>query len=747
MSGGGHVALPGHLTPFFGRETEMRELARLLDESRVLTVLGAPGSGKTRLSIEVARAVAPRFEDGVCFVELAPARGDAQVLNAVGAALGVPEQPDQSSLEGVVRRLAPAELLLILDNCDHVVQGAGQLATRIAHEAPAVRVLSTSRTALHVDGEQVWVVPELTKDASMSLFVDRAVSATGKGFEPTHEPIVGRICDRLDHLPLAIELTAASVRVLSLAQILERLDDASSLMANSAHLSASRHYTMDAAIDRSYHILAPTEQQMFDRLSVFAGDFDLEAVEAVVVDDPPRTDPLRTLTTLIDHSFVIAEAVSHDTMRYRILEPLRQYGAVHLTKRGETNRIRRRHAEHYVGVAQQADAELTGPRSRRAVLWMTRDRSNFELALTWAREEADGLGLELASALVYYEIFAGRVNQARTWLEEMLRLPGIDETGLALGLLGLLTCRQRDYARAREHLERALALELTTGDELAAARCRMFLALVTASEGTPSRALPQFDDVMSTFRRHGDHRYLGWTLILSGWARYAIGDLDGGDEHMRTALAAPPRAADPQIAVFAHSGLSYSAGLAGNHRDQRSQLAAIRDAYDEAGDHAVDIAAEPDWLWSAVRLAANEGRTRAALRLAGAAHDLARRGGNLPTVLLTGDVDELVNDLRAHTGPQLADRLVTQRATMTMRELLAQALTEPDDAHHPLSAREAEVAELVGQGLSNGDIAEKLFISRRTVESHIVHIRTKLGLPNRHALMRWLLETSQGTLA
>jgi predicted ATPase/DNA-binding CsgD family transcriptional regulator len=733
-SGSGSPHLPPRLTRFFGRQSESVELEELVPQTSLVTLTGAPGCGKTRLGIELGARLAHQFPDGVWLVELAPITDPDSVAHTVGAVLGVAEKAGRPTAETLTEALAGADLLLVLDNCEHVIDAAALLARRLVADCPGVHVLATSRVALGVPGEQVWRVPPLAAEFAVELFTDRAgLVAGGQPSGDADGALVAQICDRLDGLPLAIELAAAWTRVLSLPQILDRVDTSIPTLRTGMRDVAPRQETVEATVDWSYRFLVPAEQRLFDRLSVFAGGFDLEAADAVAAPD----DVLQGLTTLVDHSLVGAEPPADGGMRYRMLEPVRQCGAACLAGRGESEMIRERHAEHYLGVARRADRMIRGNERVAALGRLAEEEGNLLAALDWARARRPELALGLCAALARFWELRGRVNDGRAWLDQMLAVETPDRRlrATALARAGRLAWRQRDYERARALLDESVAIERALGDQVAVARRLRSLALVALTEGDTDAAIALCEQSMEVFRSHGDEQGLAWALEYLGWAHYVGSDVAAGNELMREAMAVNRAVGDPALTADALLGLAYGAHEAGDRDAQRRHLTAALAAAREAGG----IVGEPDWLWATTALAANEGRYRAALRLAGGADAVSRTGGANLNEQFMLHLYPLLERARREVGAARADGLMADGARMSIDELIAEAMAEPGEPDDPLSPREHEIVALVAQGRTNGEIADELFISRRTVESHVDHVKQKLGMSSRNEVMAWWL--------
>jgi predicted ATPase/DNA-binding CsgD family transcriptional regulator len=731
---------PAWLTHLFGREPEIAALGSVLDDARLVTLVGPPGAGKSRLSVEVADRVEPRLVDGVHVVELAPLADPRATAGAVGSALGIAEQPGRPMADTLVEALAEREVLLVLDNCEHLVAEAAEIVHRLLVECPSVSVLATSRVPLQLSGEHVWNVKPLDEAAAVEMFLDRALLATSD-FPTGDAPrrLIREICERLDGLPLAIELAAAWTRVLSPTQIVERLDRALPMPKSGIRRETPHHETMDATVDRSYGLLDASAQALFETLSVFAGGFDLPAAEAVAA---PGEDVLTGLTSLVNHSLVLTEPAAVETMRYRQLEPVRHCGARRLVARGDHDVVRGRHAEHYLDVARCAAVELRGDQRGAALRRLEREEGNVLGALDWTRVHHSELGLRLAATLAPFWELRGRVNEGRAWLDEMLAIGAPERAlrGTALARAGRLAWRQRDYAPARRMLEESLGIARELGDAVAVARRQRGLALVPMTEGDTATATELCERSIAACRAHGDDAGLVWGLIFLGLTRYIAGDLTGGDHHIDEALTLNRRVGSVAATVAGNLYASYAANRRGDLPAERTHIVEVLAAMRQPGG----IVEEPDWLWASAALAAGEGRNEATLRLAGAAQALSRRTGSHINEQFMDSLDDVVTQARRHLGRARSDRLMADGAAMTFEQLMAEAeAMAGEGADHPLTPRETEIAELVGQGLNNVDIAQRLYISHRTVESHVEHIKRKLEVTTRHQVVMWALGQSE----
>ena len=377
--------LPAQLTSFVGRAGQIDEVRALLLDNRLVTLTGAGGAGKTRLAVEVAGQLAEEFEDGVWWVDLAPVADPVVVPITVARTLGLPDQPGRSPLETVQRFIGDRKILLLLDNCEHLLDACGDAITTLLNGCPQLTILTTSREPISVPGEVTWRVPSLSlHDEAVALFTDRAQRA-----RPTFRAagddadLVADICRRLDGMPLAIELAAARVRALSLRQIADSLNDRFRLLTGGARNALRRQQTLRASVDWSHALLTEAEQILFRRLGVFMDGFDLEAAQAVAATtEAEQFQILDQLSLLVDKSLVIADDES-GVMRYRLLETVRQYALEKLGESGEADVVRNRHRDHYVAPQPRWKATM------RLIGWAEAEIGNLRAAHTWSIDLAE----------------------------------------------------------------------------------------------------------------------------------------------------------------------------------------------------------------------------------------------------------------------------------------------------------------------------------------------------------------------
>ena len=496
--------LPVPATAFLGRESELVEVLSLLsrEDTRLLTLTGPGGTGKTRLALQAAAEACDSFPDGIWWVPLAPLRDPTLVLETAAQVVG--------SKNGLAEYIADKEMLLLFDNFEQVVEAAHGIASLLSY-CPKLDILVTSREPLHITGEQEYPVPPLVHEEGVGFFLARA-RAVRPDFAP--DEVVSEICARLDDLPLALELAAARVKALSTAQILERLEQRLPLLTGGARDLPERQRTLRATIEWSYDLLTAEEQRPFARLAVFRGGCTLEAAEEVAEAD------LDVLQSLVDKSLL-----RHSNERYWMLETIREYAGEQLGGSDEGEELRRRHAEHFLALAEQAEPHL----GRNPEEWLERletEHDNLRAALDWLEASGDSqLALRLAGALVgFWE--TGHLTEGSHRLENLLAGDERSTGARAKALDGaaLMARQSGDSSTARLRAEEALALHRELGDAWGTANSGVMLGLAVADESDFSRARQLFDDSVTLFRDADDEDNALWTTRLLAWAYEELGD-------------------------------------------------------------------------------------------------------------------------------------------------------------------------------------------------------------------------------
>jgi predicted ATPase/class 3 adenylate cyclase len=679
--------LPVQLTSFVGREEEIAEVKGLLDRTRLLTLTGAGGSGKSRLALQVAAELLLEFKDGAFFADLSSVTDPALVPSVVAKALGVAEVAGRAILEAIKERLRHQELLLVVDNFEQVAE-AGPMLEQLLTAAPKLKVLVTSRLVLSLRGEQAYVVPPLElpdperlpdvrtlgRFEAVRLFTERAL-AVRPGFRVTDEnaPAVAEITARLDGLPLAIELAATRIRVLTPEQMLPRLQQRLTLLTTGARTVPDRQRTLRNAIAWSYDLLDAAERRLFARLSVFNGGWTLESAEAVCDPEGLGLGALEGLTSLVDQSLVRTAEPAAGHPRFSMLETIRDFAQEQLAAWGDPAPVLRRHAGYFLGLAVAAEPHLTADDQGEWLDRCDREHANIRAALRWAIEagEADR-AQEAAGALWRFWQQRGHLTEGRHWLEELLALPsGQGRTparAKALTGAGGIAWWQEDIAAAGGFYEEALAIERELGDPARIAEALYNQAFIAGAGGDFDAAARLFEESLELFRRAGDE--LGVTRVL--WMivipDLAAGNWDRPIANAEEAVATWRRAWDRFHLADALVWLGVVYARAGRRADARSAVLEALQLFREV-DSPMGIVSV---VLSLSYLARWEDRYEDALRLAGAGESLREQvGGRAPLDFLAGFLGDPEAEARAHVSEEAAQRAFQEGRTMSADEALA----------------------------------------------------------------------------
>jgi len=550
--------LPAALTSFVGRERELAEAERLLGATRLLTLTGAGGCGKTRLALAVAAELdeLAQFEDGVWWVGLAGLQDGALLPQSVITALRLPEDPGRDGTEHLGRLLGPRELLLVLDNCEHLLPACRTLVGPLLSSCPDLTVLCTSRSALALPGETVWSVapmrlppasarpdPEALADSEAGrLFLARATSALPSfTLTPGDAPAVADLCRRLDGIPLALELAAAWVRILSPHQIAERLDDCFRLLSRGRVGDLAHHQTMRAAVDWSYDLLDEPERALFRRLAVFRGGLSLAAAEAVAAGPEPVADDLLVaLAGLVEKSMLQAQPAAGEDPRYRLLEPLRQYAAERLEEAGEGEAVRQRHLAYFAALTEEAEPELTGPAQGSWLDRLDREHENLRAAMAWGLAGGDAeAALRVAASARWFWLRRSHTVEGLGWCERTLERNAGAPPALrakALNAAGTLAWRQSRYPLARHYFEQAVALMRDIGDERGVGLVAGNLGIVATEQSDYVAGQRYFQDSLAASETFGDLRGQANGHLNLGSISLNRGQLDVAREHYERSL-------------------------------------------------------------------------------------------------------------------------------------------------------------------------------------------------------------------
>ena len=611
--------LPARLTSFVGREGEVDEVRAQLGRERLVTLTGPGGAGKTRLALEVAALAIGDFPDGARLVELAPLSDPGLVPQAVAAVLGVREGPGRSLEASIGEYLRNRRLLLVLDNCEHLLDAWAAGLQQVLQACPGVRVLATSRQALGIPGEVTWLVAPLpappvaagdvdpaaaTGWAAVRLFVERARAAR-PGFALTDGNVaaVVQICRRLDGLPLALELAAARIKLLAPEQIAARLDDRFRLLTGGSRTAVPHHQTLLAAVEWSHELLDPAERALFARLAVFAGGFTLELAEAVGASPPVGAeDVLDLLTHLVDRSLVLFEPRTDGT-RYHLLETLRDFGLQRLAAGADEAATRARHAAALVDLAVSADGRLNGPGQVDTLKELEAEHENLRAALYFLLERGEGVAaLRLSGALARFWDRRGHLTEGRRLLDDVLALtagldgpagPDADE-GSAAEALGLraralngaanLAHAQGDFRRAVALHEAALALRRRLDDRRGVAASLYNLALAAGEVGDFDRAAALHGEALALRRRLGDRWGTALSLASLGLAAQMQGEDERAVALCQEGLAIARALDDSRLIAYTLLNLGRSLHHQGNVPAARAALTESLERFDGLAD-------------------------------------------------------------------------------------------------------------------------------------------------------------------
>jgi predicted ATPase/DNA-binding SARP family transcriptional activator len=659
--------LPAPVTRFIGRDEELALVRDLVAVNRLVTMTGVGGVGKTRLAIETARRLAPSFADGIAFVDLAPLADGVLVPDQIATALGLREKSSTDAIDRLVGHLRDREMLLVLDNCEHLLRVCASVATRLLATCPTLRILATSRELLGVAGEAEASVPPLGIRAegdpalrgsdAVRLFLDRA-RAVRPGLADDDATIasVARICTELEGIPLAIELAAARARVLSTTEIGERLHDRFRFLVSWRRLTAARHRTLREAMDWSHDLLEPAAQRLLADLSVFAGGCTLEAIEQICTFDSGAT-ALDHVQRLVEASLVTVDQGT-ETTRYRLLETVREYGAARLAEAGRAEELHRRHAEHFATVAEQAWGPIRLAATQAAALARLRaDRDNFRTALGWSLDRGEpGYALRITDTLWRYWWGEGESSEGQTWLERALAADSGDDprrrARCAIGLaslrwsLGNVVAAEAPAAEARRLAEQI-------GDNVIAANATNTLGLIAHGREDFERARTLFEE-SAALTRASDNTPEGraWNLAIAidnlGTTFHELGDDDAARRQYAEAREINAGLADREGVAMNDLHLSVLDAEAGRIAEARLRLHSALTVYDSVGF----LHYQAECLETAAAVANGLGEPKEAAYALGAAAHIHRELANQPVPFMARLREREAATARASLGDE-----------------------------------------------------------------------------------------------
>lgn len=803
------------LTRFIGRERELAEVCQLVATSRLVTLTGAGGCGKTRLALHIAGRMSNHFPSATALADLALLREPSLLPQLVAQALDIYETPNRPLDQSLLLAVQARSMLLVLDNCEHLADACAELTQSLLAHAPHLHVLATSRVPLGLPGEVTYYVPPLAvpPDAARTssgdlpaddwlrfdairLFVDRA-QAVVPGFALTEQnaQLVVDICRRLDGIPLAIELASARVRVLSLEQIDARLEDRFSLLVSTQRVNdAPHHQTLRATMDWSYDLLTPGERVLLRRLAIFEAGFSVDMVEAICTgEEVARGQILDLLSALVAKSLVVAETLTRSEARYRLLATIREYAHEKLDAAGEAVNLRDRHLELFVWRAEETAPKLIGPHQQIWFAWLDAEHDNIRAALAWALERRRiAEGLRIAEALYQFWEIRNFRHEGLAWFEQLLAYaddaitPAVHAGGYTYA--AFLAEFLGDGAAALRYGQRAVAIGEAAGDA-----GKPILGFALAGLGSGLRATGDLeamyallDQYLTIFRSLGDayEYHLNMGIMIKGETALALGLYDEARAALDESLAMARAAGDIfRIAMtlnclgdlarcedhFAEAQPAYEEGIAllrsiNAARDLASLLHNLGHACLRLGDteraarcfeeslaiqqaqHNTAGMAECLLGFAALAVARNRpcdaARLLAAVKAGGWESHVAKwpatfREYERTTALVRSRCTDVERQAAQGAGAQLSLEAAVAEALRPTAPIVEANVAERTN---PLSVREQEVAALIAAGLSNGEIADRLVLSKRTVEHHVANIFARLGYTRRAEIVRWAIE-------
>jgi predicted ATPase/DNA-binding CsgD family transcriptional regulator len=797
--------LPAPVSSFVGREAELAAVRALVAGSRLVTLTGAGGAGKTRLGLEVAAGLSTEAGDGVWFADLAPLGDPDHVAVTVADVLGVRPEPGRPVPDALVAAVGGRSLLVVLDNCEHLIGACAKLADTLLRGCPNLALLATSREPLGIDGEYVYPVPSMGVPAdgddagairaseAVRLFEDRA-AAQGvplAGDEETAE-VAGRICRRLDGIPLAIELAAARLRGMPPAELEARLDERFALLTGGSRAALPRQRTLRAMVDWSWELLTGAERMLLARLSVFAGGFGLAAAEAGAAGgEVPAGEVVGLLGALVDKSLVQFDRTETCPARYRLLETVRQYAAGQLDALGPAaaQAARTAHRDYYLALAETAAPQLVATDQAEWLGRLDAELGNLRAAIAFSLTQPDPEpGLRLAASLWVYWQARGHAVEGADALRALLDAPASQEPTLlrarALAAAAHLFENTGSYAIAGDYCQEALAIARAAGDDYLVADLLFEQAWVLSRQGQPDAALPLIESGLGLARRLGNPLLTARLLYARSLAAYVAGDQAGAARYAAEALPLSRQAGD-------RLQVGKVLGTLGNHELAAGDLDAARRHLAESLDIARALDDRSGIGYQTFNLGLAEylgGAPGAAEVLFAESLDLARRTGMRSQVAyallglalagrgqadpgwsarLHGAADQAFADLgvaveplesrladldherlRAAMGAEAFDAEYAAGRTLAMTRVLAAhgprdaaagqaGVVVPGEAVTVLTPRQLDVLKLVAQGLSNPEIARRLALSEHTIHRHLANILRNLNLSSRAAAVAW----------
>jgi non-specific serine/threonine protein kinase len=682
--------LPATFTSLIGRDKDIAAVQDYLTnpDIRLVTLIGAPGIGKTRLSIAAASESLGEFSDGVFFVALAPLDQPSLIPSATLRALGYIEKNNLSPEEHLIDGIANKRMLLVLDNCEHLIEDVAPLASSLLSACSRLKILTTSREALQIPGEWLYSVPALdmpkeyaivdvetvSEFPALVLFAERARAARSD-FALNIENIraVASICSQLDGLPLAIELIAARVKTLSPEQIAARLDARFALLTGGSRIAPSRQQTLRATLDWSYELLTEMERELFRQLSVFAGGFTLEALESVALLDSNQPI-LDALSRLVDKSLLLVE--QQDQPRYRFLEPIRQYARDKLNETREANLIQDRHLNYYLRVAEEAEPYLFGVVQQDWKNRLELDHDNLRVALAWSLESNQiEAGLKMAGALAWFWHSKGHLSEGNLWLEKLLA-SGIGTQGKerakALRASSILSTGTGDYSQARAFAESSIKLYREVGDNRGAGLVLADLGASLHWDGKEEEAIESLEESLRLLRATGERWGIAYALLWLGDTWFRMGDTTRAATSWEESLRLTQELGDHYLIAWSLGGLADLTRLRGDYKRATGMFKKSLSLYQRSGNKV----GPPFSLEALGLVAAALGDAKRAARLWGAA-SAWREAINEPLPpTYQRDYAPSITQARTQLGEEVYASVWSEGHAMSPEQAVALALEE-----------------------------------------------------------------------
>ena len=811
----GLTNIPVELNSFVGRKHEINDLKRLLLSARMITLTGTGGCGKTRLANQIANSLLKSFPDGVWFADLASLHEPDLVPQLVSVVLGVHSSADQPLLDVLQRFLRSKQLLLILDNCEHLLETCAILAKELLSKTSELRILATSREPLGIGGEAIYPVsgltwPEVTQDAdanpyelmqhdAVQLFVERAKTIS-PNFNLTLDNFhsVIEICQRLDGLPLALELASTRVNVLTVQEITSRLNKRLGLLTSGQSLGLEpRHHTLRTAIDWSYTLLTIDEQILLRRMAIFEAGATFELIEAICTEENGTPEALLDqITSLVSKSLVVAETIGRIQARYRLLETIREYALEKMEEAGETTRLRDRHLDFFLSHAEETAPKLNDSYQQLWLNWLEGEIDNLRAALSWSLKSGKiESGLRLATALTRFWEIRGYVSEGLTWFKRLLSR---SDKGVslvvhanALAYASFLAMFLGDAASSMSYGQKAVNLADAAGDKRSEILIMALAGLASGARasGDLRTAFSLEEQAIQLLRNSpGQPFILGMSLLAYGGAAIELGDYETAHSALDESLVIAKEAGDSFRIAHALNSLADLARCEQRYADAQSayessatllrgvgaqrDLASVMQNYGHTCLHLGDIIRArglfeeslathqslenfpgvAECMIGFAAIAFLYGYPAASARLLGASIAIAGQKIESASMwnLTRKEFEHYLDLARARLSPEEFQTEQATGSSMTLEQAIDYARKLPrkpkeekignSGIESGLTKRELEIARLIGQGKTNSEIAAELVLSKRTVETHVAHIFSKLGLSSRNQVIRLVID-------